>query len=599
MHPAIFPAVLAFSTSLALATYVGTRREKTDLNHSIVALCVGLMVWTGGTVCRFTVDTEEGLRAALVPILLGVFVVPPLWLMLAARFARLKVFSRFETVAALMIPPALSFLALLTNDAHRLVVREVSFAALEKGGLSWAGPIFWANVAYAYICIFFGVGIYLNIARRMSRTRDRKRVMALIAGAVLPALASSVYLFQWIPITFDLTPMALVATMVLMTTAIFRNQLVQVVPLAGRDVIEHLDDGVVMATASGVILDSNPRAAEILESTPGALRGRHMVDAFSRCASEPQRGEQSEKLAQLEEMATHRDPLVMELYTRDDRRIEVRVTCVFDAEGIAFGQFAVLRDRTEEHHGERVARQTQRFDAVGTLAAGIAHEVNNPLAFIRSNLSQIYRMGEYVEDAAENATGNEGKLVNELTDLRTIAEETLDGIARIEGIVSDMRELATQTEKERETVDLNTCVLDAIRLANLRQEMNIWVDTQLEENLPTVSGAPQRLVQAFLNLVVNARYVLENVKDATIRFETRSDKDNVYFLVTDNGVGISDEIQERIFDPFFTTKDPDQGSGLGLAIAFDILSDHGGNLEVRSRLGEGACFIARLPRSDR
>ena len=595
MHPAILPAALAFTTSLALALYVGTRREKTDLHWAIVALSVALMIWTSGTVARFSVQSEAGLRAALVVLFLGVFATPSLWLMLAARFARVKLFRRVETSAALMIPPALAFLALLTNDGHRLLIRELSFEALEKGGRAWAGPIFWAYIAYAYSCILIGVGIYLDTARRMSRNRDRTRVLILTVGAVVPVLASTVYLFQWIPVTFDLTPMALVATTVLLTAAVFQNQLVEMLPLARRDVIEHLDDGVVMATATGVILDLNPRAALILGSEPEALRGQHLADAFAAHAPESQCREQ---LNLLERLAASADPLVMELYTGDDRRIEARIACVRDADGVASGQFAVLRDRTEERRGERVARQTQRFESVGTLAAGIAHEVNNPLAFIRSNLSQIYRMGELVEQVAGHAEVEaDGKLAHELVDLRTIAEETLDGIARIERIVADMRELANPPEPMREIVDLNECARDAIRLANLRQELNIRVETRLEEELPRVVGAPQRLVQALLNLVVNARHVLKDKADGMIQLETRSDDDSVYALVYDNGVGISEEMQERIFDPFFTTKDPDQGSGLGLAIAFDILNDHGGSLEVRSRPGEGACFIARLPRT--
>jgi len=350
-----------------------------------------------------------------------------------------------------------------------------------------------------------------------------------------------------------------------------------------------------MATAGGVILDSNPRAALILGSSPEALRGRHLADAFANRAPEAQRREQQERL---ERVALCSDPLVMELCTGDERRIEARVACVRDADGVVSGQFAVLRDRTEERRGERVARQTQRFESVGTLAAGIAHEVNNPLAFIRANLSQIYRMGELVEQVADRVEDDAGrKLVHELVDLRTIAEETLDGIARIERIVVDMRELANSPEQMRESVDLNVCARDAVRLANLRQELNIRVVTRLEEGLPLVMGASQRLVQALLNLVVNARHVLHDKPDGLIQLETRRADGRVEVLVSDNGIGISEEIQERIFDPFFTTKDPDQGSGLGLAIAFDILNDHGGSLEVRSRPGEGACFIASLPRT--
>jgi signal transduction histidine kinase len=265
---------------------------------------------------------------------------------------------------------------------------------------------------------------------------------------------------------------------------------------------------------------------------------------------------------------------------------------VRDGGGELAGQFAVLRDRTEEQRYERLIRQTQRLESVGTLAAGVAHEVNNPLAFIRSNLSQVQRMGELVE---EHLDGPDAKLAEDLRDLREIAEETLDGIARIERIVFDMRLLSTPLEQALVSVNVNRVVRDAIRLANLRDDSAIAAKLDLADGLPSAEGSPQRLVQAILNLLVNARQALEGVPDARIEVETRREGDEVVILVRDNGPGIAEEIREHIFDPFFTTKSPHQGTGLGLAIAFDILRNHGGVLEVRSRSGPGASIAARLP----
>ena len=265
---------------------------------------------------------------------------------------------------------------------------------------------------------------------------------------------------------------------------------------------------------------------------------------------------------------------------------------VRDPRGEAVGQYLLLRDRTEERRFERIARQTQRMQTVGTLAAGIAHEVNNPLAFIRANLTEIQRLGEIAESHRQ---GPEAKLAAELADLPGIAAETLDGIHRIERIVSGIRRLSTPRGEPVGRVDLNEVARDAVRLANLHRDTSVAVEVELWQQAVWVEGSARRLVQAVLNVVMNAHQALEHRPDRRIAIATRIDGDRAVIEVTDNGPGIARELQERIFDPFFTTKDPDQGTGLGLAIAFDIARDHGGLLDVSSRSGEGATFAFRLP----
>jgi signal transduction histidine kinase len=286
-------------------------------------------------------------------------------------------------------------------------------------------------------------------------------------------------------------------------------------------------------------------------------------------------------------------PFVAEVRTADQRIVEVSVASVRADLAEPAGWFVVLRDRTEERRFERIARHTEKLQSVGTLAAGIAHEVNNPLAFIRANLSQIHRMGERVE-ACHAERDPDAKLAGELADLREIAEETLDGIERIERIVAGMRRLVPSGEQSLQRVDVNEVVRDALRLSNLGRDAQVAVETRFAPALPPVEGTPERLVQTVLNLLVNARQALEG-RSGRVCVETRCDGASLEIRVGDDGPGIAEEIRERIFDPFFTTKDPDQGTGLGLAIAFDIVRDHGGDLEVRSKPGAGACFIVRLP----
>jgi PAS domain S-box-containing protein len=591
MHPAIPLAALGLVSASAMACYVALRREKTELHWLLLALLVSLVVWTAGVIFRFSVASPAGLEAALRLVFLGVFTTPPLWVLVAVVYARPGgALERRGVWVALGLPSALAYLALLTNEAHHLVVREVSFEVMEAGGRVWGGPIFWVFIAWAYSLVFVGALLYLRSARRMVATDERRRGVLLAVASVIPLAASALYLFQLVPLRFDLTPTALSISTVLLCVAVFRYRLFESLPLARRDVIEHLRDGVVMASGAGVILDLNPAAEGILGRDAREVRGLSLGDVLGVFGEE----ESGKRLcAVLASLSAGNAPFVSEVRTADQRLVEVSVASVRADLAEPAGWFVVLRDRTEERRFERVTRHTEKLQSVGTLAAGIAHEVNNPLAFIRANLSQIYRMGERVE-ACHAERDPDAKLAEDLADLREIAEETLDGIGRIERIVAGMRRLVASGEQSFQRVDVNEVVRDALRLSNLSRDVHVVVETRLADGLPPVEGTPERLVQAVLNLLVNARQALEG-RSGCVRVETRCDGSSLEIRVGDDGPGIAEEIQGRIFDPFFTTKDPDQGTGLGLAIAFDIVRDHGGELEVRSKPGAGACFIVCLP----
>ncbi len=589
MHPAILPAALAFSAATAMAAYVAQRRDKTDLHWLLLGVLGALMIWTTGTLFRFSVTSQDGLIASLRLAFLGILLVPPFWLLLAAHYARVRgIPASRATWPRWMAPSLLAYVALLTNEGHHLFLRDATFETLMQGPRAWAGPAFWAAIAWSYVCVLGGAGLYLATARRMAANDERRRPLLLAVAAVIPVLVSAIYMFRLLPVPFDLTPAGIVVSLALISTATFRYQLLESVPLTRRDVLENLRDGVVIASASGAILDANPAAEGILGS---GLRGRLLGEALAGLAGD---AAPPDLRAALESLHRTREPVHLELHAPGDRTIALSAAAVVNPDGEVGGRFAVLRDRSEERRYELLVQQTQRLETVGTLAAGIAHEVNNPLAFIRANLSQIQRMGELVEECGEE--GPDAKLAAELADLRQIADETLDGIGRIERIVSDMRRLSSARDDAVEPIDVNELVRDAIRLANLGRHEGVEMRLYLADGLPPVVGSPRRLVQALLNLVVNARQALADGGGGTIEVATVRVAPFVEIRVRDDGPGVPEEIRTRVFDPFFTTKDPDQGTGLGLSIAFDILREHGGALELAPVGSDrGATFTARIP----
>jgi signal transduction histidine kinase len=235
-------------------------------------------------------------------------------------------------------------------------------------------------------------------------------------------------------------------------------------------------------------------------------------------------------------------------------------------------------------HTRSQVQRADRLGTLGTLAAGLAHEINNPLVSIHTFLS----LAPEKRDSEDQAFWG---------DYHSLATQELD---RIRGLVSTMSRLAhggAETAEPSEVV-LEELARDALTL--LQREVNAaGVDLRLEcdPRTPTVFGLRPHLHQVLLNLFHNALHATP--EGGTIRVVIGPDSTHpeevACITVEDTGCGIDDEHVERVFDPFFTTKDPDMGTGLGLMISHRIVTDHGGSIDVRSRTGEGSCFSVRLP----
>lgn len=228
-----------------------------------------------------------------------------------------------------------------------------------------------------------------------------------------------------------------------------------------------------------------------------------------------------------------------------------------------------------------------RLAAVGELAAGVAHEINNPLTYVRANLSLLESHWETLrkldaDDARRPEIDAEGE---------ELIVESLEGVDRAVAIVRDIKGLAHAGSGQLESVDLNPLLDAVLRVTETQLGETTRVERDFAE-LPLVDAIPQELKQVFINLVVNAGQAMEG--GGLIRIETRADDGWVEARVADGGPGIEPEILERIFDPFFTTKPVGTGTGLGLSISHEIVRRHGGELSVDSERGRGATFVVRL-----
>ncbi|MCG8590591.1 MAG: ATP-binding protein [Proteobacteria bacterium] len=577
---------VTFAVALAMTLHVLHRRERTANHWLLVSLMAALMVWTGGLIAVHLATDREMAAAWLEIAFLGALSLPIIWVVLAARLTG-YVRARPAYILAAVVPSAISYLGLVTNEGHRLFATGF---ALHGSPVEWGGPLFWVAVVWSQVLVMTGIALYLRSSLWLVAHNERLRGATLAVAALVPLASNFLYLFGVVAPARDVTPLCLGISVVLLFAADFRYRILDTVPLARRDVVEHLREGVIVTDAGGQILDANPAAEELFGQKLEAMRHRSLHGEIASLFRET---DPSEALAAIETQLAGGEPVSLELPTSDDRWFEVSFSRVHGQYGRTAGLYTVLRDRTERHRYERFLQQSQRLETVAVLSAGIAHEVNNPLAYVRSNLTHVHRLSHVVQERLEQLGEHK---VDEIDELRLVVEETMDGVDRITNIIDRMRRFSRDENGEFSMVDVNQIVVDSLKMSGLYSSGNaLQPRLTLGTDLGLVAGCEERLAQVVLNLIVNARQALAKSDQPELDIETLERDAHIEICVSDNGPGIPPALRHRIFDPCFTTKSPGEGTGLGLSIAYDIVREHGGRLRAEPGPERGSRFTVELP----
>jgi two-component system, NtrC family, sensor kinase len=266
--------------------------------------------------------------------------------------------------------------------------------------------------------------------------------------------------------------------------------------------------------------------------------------------------------------------------------------------------------------------QSEKRASLGQLSAGVAHEINNPMAFVTSNLRTLASYARTIKEAASeygemlkavrgvrgemDASLAEarvkaekriqaGKFQSILDDLDGIIAESLDGAQRVNEIVHGLKNMARVDKGQLEPTDINRCLEDALKLAWNELKYKCTVEREFGD-LPMVQGHPGQLKQVFINLLVNAAQAIP--EKGTIYVRTARKQDRVIIEIEDTGTGIAEENMSKLFTPFFTTKPAGQGTGLGLPISYGIIQGMQGGMDVRSKADAGTTFVISLPVQD-
>ena len=326
-------------------------------------------------------------------------------------------------------------------------------------------------------------------------------------------------------------------------------------------------------------------------------------------------------------------PLVYRMVTKEGPYLtfESHSSLVRDPQGNENAVLFSARDITskvqaelERDRMELQLRSAQKLEAIGQLAAGIAHEINTPIQYVGDNtrflgdsfqslsklLAEHRKLLEGLDPSTLPAplestrqTLLEDKVFEYLTEeIPRAAEETLEGVSRVADIVKALKEFSYPMGDEPVMMDVNRCIETTATVARNEWKYTAELTMELALDLPHVPGFPGEFNQVILNLIVNGVHAIQDIQSdrngekGVISIKTWNDENNVFVAVKDSGKGIPTEIWNRIFDPFFTTKGVGKGTGQGLAIAHVVMEKHRGRISFDSVLGSGTTFFLQIPR---
>lgn len=343
-------------------------------------------------------------------------------------------------------------------------------------------------------------------------------------------------------------------------------------------IIENMHDGIVLLNDKSKITMVNPSAKRILQLTNAPFKIGTTLNKIGDCNIK----ELIDQLRNIHRISGQRNFLQKEINLKSEYDIILSLTAsILKSNEIDSNQFIlILRNITEEKKAQEQLFMTSKLASLGELAAGIAHEINNPITSV---------MG-YAQFHLMQITDKDKELKEDL-------QRIFDEGKRVQNIVKSLLSFAREQEHEKKEMDLNKAVSEVLKLFGKQLALNnIKLILELSPNLSKIYGNPSQIQQVIINLIQNAfDAIQQSKKGSIIKLKTQSSGSDVQIIIEDDGPGIPENIKKQIFNPFFTTKPVGKGTGLGLSICHKIIEKHEGKILVKSKMNHGTTFVIQLP----
>lgn len=552
LYQAALLAAVAVNGWIVLDVAIEARRRR---RLAPVAVLAGAaLLWAAGELLLHQAATPEQRIAVRRLLFAGVCTLPAAWVWSALVAAR-PLSPRPRWLFPVLLAPGLAAWSFFFWDESGLLFDWYAFPAKR-------GPVFYPFAVYAWSLIAAGAVVLLRAVPAHSESGPRLRSIIIVAS-VLPLLANAEHVLLHLTVV-DPTPIALGLSALLLRGLVLDLAWASAEPPLGRgEVVAQMRDGVLVADLGGRVVEWNAASEALLDER--ALEGRPL------------------------------GALIAGLRRRRGREIEVR-SFPLTRRGRSFALGVVLVDRTELRRSELRLEMATRHEALGVLASGVAHEINNPLTYVSANLSLLEPLvialdGEPVRSAlAEDLRLRAGDATELIADCR-------EGTERIQRIVEKLalyteRGAAAESPRPHDVVFPVQKAISMVGFGKPGWQIGVvrpgW--------LPLVNAVEADVVHVVLHLILNA--IQMGGEQVPIAIELASDEKHVSVRVCDRGPGIPEDDLPHVFDPFFTTQRPGPNLGLGLSLCWELARRSGGRLEAENRPGGGAVFSLWLPISD-
>ena len=575
MHPFIFMLVLSCLTAGALGSAILARDPGQRANRLIATVLGCSAYWS---LCEILWNLNDDPNAVLWLIKLSSIGWIPLGALVLDLFVEVtgRARSRYRKVIPVAYSTAVFAIALY-------IATPWCIASPIRVSWGWSytlGPLF--PLAFLPTVLYAGTVLLMwpRLSSKEISPGERRQVLWMFFGILVPISVASItdvlMPYQGIHVP-HLGSTSILAVGAVVAWSVRRYGYFLLAPGAfTQEILETLRDGVAMLRADGRIRSCNDALTRLIGASQGSLRDWPICEFLPNLRVDPA------------EESLDRET---ELFSTEGEKIPVSVSSspLKDDKDEVIGCVIAVRDLREVVGLRNRLVTTGRLVAVGELAAGIAHEINNPITFVRANLGQLRKDWSHLLAASEKLD-SQVDLDSLFCEGQEMLEESVEGIDRIASIVRDVGAISHAGVGNSQLVDVNELLENAVNVAALSFSVTV---ERCYSDIPRVRGAPQQLKQVFLNLLLNAFQAIGDY--GNIRLVTDLVNGDVEIRIEDDGCGIPEEAMERIFDPFFTTRPVGEGTGLGLALCYQIVRNHGGEISVQSRIGAGTSVRVRLP----